>query len=129
MEVTGCSHCRAFLVGRHQDKVLPQDLRTHTDRSLQAVLPETKLAVLVDESVGDGGEGREDVDRGAVHRLLPPGRPEQPAGPGPEQGQQDGEEEEAVEETQQDHQEDHLGEGDDDVARVADEWEDTQNGC
>jgi len=33
-----------------------------------------------------------------------------------------------VEETQQNHEEDHLGEGDDDVARVSDQWEDTQDG-
>ena len=128
VEVTGRSHCRAFLVGFHQDKVVPEDLGTDTDTSVKAVLSETKLAVLVDESVRDRGERREDVDGGAVHRLLPPAGPEQPAGPGAEQRQQDREEEEAVEETQQNDEEDHLGEGDDDVARVSDQWEDTQDG-
>ena len=56
VEVSGRRHCRTFLVGLHQDKVVPEDLWTDAGTSVKAVLSQTKLAILVDESVRDRGE-------------------------------------------------------------------------
>ena len=56
VEVTGRCHCRTFLVLLHQEKVVPEDLWTDTVSSVETVVSEAELAVLVDESVRDRGE-------------------------------------------------------------------------